>query len=65
MADYRIVKKTNGLGAVRWVVQRYYSYTLSWEDRTEMRRSVASARRAMKRLERRERATTWSTEEVD
>lgn len=65
MADYRIVKKTNGLGAVRWVVQRYYGYTRSWEDRTEMRRSVASARRAMKRLERQERATTWSAEEVN
>ena len=65
MADYRIVKKTNGLGVERWVVQRYYGYTGSWEDRTEKMRSFASARRAMKKLERQYRANTWSTEEVD
>lgn len=64
MAEYRIAKKTNGLGAVRWVVQRYYSI-YGWEDRTEMMWSLASARRAMKKLERRDRATTWSTEKVD
>ena len=65
MADYRIVKKTNGLGKVRWVVQRYYSYTGAWEDRSEMMWRLSSARRAMKKLERRQQADTWSTEEVD
>lgn len=70
MADYRIVKKTNGLGAVRWVVQRYYSI-YGWQDEPGKMRSLASARRAMKRIERLERrdranpANTWSTETVD
>ena len=65
MADYRIIKQTNGLGAVRWVVQKFYGYSSSWEDRTYMKRSLASARRAMEKIERRERAKTWVEEEVD
>ena len=63
MGEYRIVKKTNGLGVVRWVVQVRSDFC--WGDLTDMKRSLASARRAMEKLERRNRATTWSTEKVD
>ena len=63
MADYRIVKKTNGLGAVMWAVQRHYRD--GWWDLINGIRSPSSARRAMRKLERRDRATTWVVEEVD
>ena len=63
MADYRIVKKTNGLGAVRWAVQRHYLD--GWWDLISVMRSLSSARRAMRKLERQDRATTWVEEEVD